>query len=666
MCKWVFPPNNNAVINGINDAGIATFASTMYDSLVRESIQNSLDAKADWADGPVEVHFTQENIPRNKIPGYESLSEALKKCEVVESNNELTRNFFKTAYETLDFNSINVLKISDYNTTGLKGSSSGKSGTAWSRLVKESGTNDKDGVAGGSFGIGKSAYFACSIFRTVFFSSLSEDNEKSNIGVARLISFDLDNETKSIGMGFYAEGNKLLAIQDLADFDGKPKRTEYGTDIYIIGNYFDSNLAFNLIDSVISNFLVSIYKELLVVYINDVIVDSSYLVSYFNEKKAIPRASLSSEKAELLDYYMILSNQESTTKYVRLNSNEYGSEFGFKDGECELYLKKGDELNRKVLITRKTGMKIFEQGRISSSILFSGILYVSGSNMNKLFREMEGPAHNRWQPNQQAVDYKKQEEAYKKLREYIKNKVNELFSDNIGDEFEAFDVGQFLPDILTNDGDKKESENIILQAQKIKFDVKKTKPSRKKVRSLDSSSKLGGMGFEEISGRESGVGDDLGFGAFHKGGLHNGGWKGSGDNPGNGVTSGEGDLNLQGKEGEGQEKTQHVNYRESTASSSRIICIDSTCGLYRVLLRVPAKAKHVKIEFSIAGEQHDFDVNICSAKLVSQTGNSLIDSIDKNTIYISNVIKNEVLELTVNIDFKGHCMMEVDYYESKK
>ena len=230
MCKWVFPPNNNAVINGINDAGIATFASTMYDSLVRESIQNSLDAKADWADGPVEVHFTQENIPRNKIPGYESLSEALKKCEVVESNNELTRNFFKTAYETLDFNSINVLKISDYNTTGLKGSSSGKSGTAWSRLVKESGTNDKDGVAGGSFGIGKSAYFACSRFRTVFFSSLSEDNEKSNIGVARLISFDLDNETKSIGMGFYAEGNKLLAIQDLADFDGKPKRTEYGTD----------------------------------------------------------------------------------------------------------------------------------------------------------------------------------------------------------------------------------------------------------------------------------------------------------------------------------------------------------------------------------------------------------------------------------------------------
>ena len=89
-------------------------------------------------------------------------------------------------------------------------------------------------------------------------------------------------------------------------------------------------------------------------------------------------------------------------------------------------------------------MKIFEQKRISSSILFSGILYVCGLNMNKLFREMEGPAHNIWQPNQQADDYRTQEEAYKKLREYLKNKVYELFSDNIGDEFEAFDVGQFL------------------------------------------------------------------------------------------------------------------------------------------------------------------------------------------------------------------------------
>ena len=278
MINWVFPPNNNSVINGINDAGIATFASTMYDSLVRESIQNALDARADWAKGPVEVHFTQEDVPRNSIPGYESLAEALKRCEIVESNNDLTRKFFRTAHETLGHSHINVLKISDYNTTGLKGSTSGKSGTAWSRLVKESGTNDKDGVSGGSFGIGKSAYFACSRFRTVFFSSLSENNEKSNIGVARLISFDLDSETKSIGTGFYAEGDKLLAIQELADFDGMSKRTEYGTDIYIIGYYYDSELASKLIDSAISNFLVSIYKGLLVVNINGVIINPSYLV----------------------------------------------------------------------------------------------------------------------------------------------------------------------------------------------------------------------------------------------------------------------------------------------------------------------------------------------------------------------------------------------------
>ena len=43
--KWIFPSNNNAEVRGINDAGMQTFAPTMYESIVRESIQNSLDAK---------------------------------------------------------------------------------------------------------------------------------------------------------------------------------------------------------------------------------------------------------------------------------------------------------------------------------------------------------------------------------------------------------------------------------------------------------------------------------------------------------------------------------------------------------------------------------------------------------------------------------------------
>ena len=45
--------NQNSTIVGINDAGIETFTADMHRSLVREIIQNSLDAKNPQIDEPV-------------------------------------------------------------------------------------------------------------------------------------------------------------------------------------------------------------------------------------------------------------------------------------------------------------------------------------------------------------------------------------------------------------------------------------------------------------------------------------------------------------------------------------------------------------------------------------------------------------------------------------
>jgi len=51
---------------------------------------------------------------------------------------------------------INILKISDYSTIGLRGSDRIK-GSDWANLIKAVGSSDKAGGAGGSFGIGKHA-----------------------------------------------------------------------------------------------------------------------------------------------------------------------------------------------------------------------------------------------------------------------------------------------------------------------------------------------------------------------------------------------------------------------------------------------------------------------------------------------------------------------------
>lgn len=81
MKKWRFLSNQNSTIVGINDAGIETFTANMNKSLVREIIQNSLDAVIDGCTDPVEVEFVQFDILRESIPDVDELQRAINKCK---------------------------------------------------------------------------------------------------------------------------------------------------------------------------------------------------------------------------------------------------------------------------------------------------------------------------------------------------------------------------------------------------------------------------------------------------------------------------------------------------------------------------------------------------------------------------------------------------------
>lgn len=56
---WNFPSNNGGTEAGFNDSGIETFAGKPFESLAREIIQNSLDARVS-SDKPVTVAFQVE------------------------------------------------------------------------------------------------------------------------------------------------------------------------------------------------------------------------------------------------------------------------------------------------------------------------------------------------------------------------------------------------------------------------------------------------------------------------------------------------------------------------------------------------------------------------------------------------------------------------------
>lgn len=164
---WCFPDNNNGQITGISEAGIETFKGSPILSLAREICQNSLDARLD-NEKPVIVEFKVDSICSDEIEDFDKLREALVLCKEfwIKNKNSKTVDFFERASLTASQKEILIMRVSDYNTTGLTGSRE-KYNTPWQNLVKSSGVSDKSGSSGGSFGIGKSAPFVCSDFRTV-------------------------------------------------------------------------------------------------------------------------------------------------------------------------------------------------------------------------------------------------------------------------------------------------------------------------------------------------------------------------------------------------------------------------------------------------------------------------------------------------------------------
>ena len=639
MKNWRFISNQNSTIVGINDAGIETFTANMNRSLIREMIQNSLDAVIPDSNGKVVVDFVCFDVPIDDIPAVDKLKDAMTKCKSSNSNEPDAFKFFDDAEKILGQPTIKVLRISDHNTVGLEGSDTCEKGTNWSRLVKESGSSNKGQSSGGSFGIGKSAAFACSDLRTVFFSSIDHNGIKSNFGVARLVSFQ-DDEIGgwTTGVGYYSEDEKFVAIPELAYFDRDYVRCDSGTDIYIIGMHMTDDFVKTFVQAVLLDFLVALIQEKLVVNIQGEVINKQSLPTYMSQLNQYD----SEEIRDLYEYYHLLTSADPTIKKISLSSTVYGSKYGFEDGECTLYLREGEGLNRKILITRKAGMRILEQNRISGSIEFTGVLIISGSNMNEAFKKMEVPSHDAWEPGRcrGEGEEKYYSDILLNLKRYLKNMVKDCFGKASSDTVDAIGANDFLPDKRVNETHERTRENgLYVQIKDLR--EKTIEPTKKRMSVI-----------EDININPE------------QGGNGSGGWKdGEGHIMRPDPHLGQGPGLNQGTEGD--KSGDKTSYKEIPVKK-RLICSDAARGIYILNFIIPKTASKGKLEFILAGEQSDFKLPIVRAGIISKEHSTVVDSTRENIVYLSNLTKGEQLKLEVVIEFDTYCMMEVEYYADKK
>lgn len=646
--SWIFPSNNFGTITGIGEAGIETFKGSPYCSLAREICQNSMDARNN-NNKPVIIEFSSFTIPSQNVPDYKNLADAIDSCLKfwTEQNNKKTVDFFKKAKGIINGNTINVLRISDFNTTGLQGSDK-EFNTAWHNLVKASGVSGKEGSAGGSFGIGKSAPFACSDLRTLFYATKDIDGLSAFQGIARLVSFrekgllGKDKDSITTGTGYYSSDKRNNPIRDCLSLNPNYYRTEYGTDIFVLAFNKSNSWKEEIISSVLDEFLIAIFNDELIVKIDDITIQKDNLGEIIEKYKEYAKIAY--------NYYQVLADENSV-----IIEHEFP---GLGTIELRILVKQG--LHRKVMMCRRNGMKIFDKANISSTIQFAGICMLKDNNINTYFREMENPQHNAWEPERHTSDSKtKAKSNMSLLFKYVKNEVIEMGKKTTVDEIDAEGMGEYFADTENLDTDNEnKNETVSSVTSDIEINVLKTVkemmgyeeslsadteyPKYNENESDDFEEDYGGFGSkDQHDDGHNKTHDGTGFGS------------GEGDNPG---THGSGDnMFRNGLDNyDDESKAKHIG-----TMSVRLYLSDKEKKIYNLVFTPQKSAGSGYLQIDLSGEQNKVKASILTAvDLIAKTSLRC----EGNKIYLNNIQKMQKNKVSFCLEYVEECSMEVKLY----
>ena len=415
---------------GLNLAGVEFFMGDIDYFLARETAQNVIDSPA--TDGEtVRLEFQLERMQTANLPCIESIRDAVGRCRDYWKLDRKSAKFFDDAKSLLKKDSVNVLRISDFGTTGLTGTDKDRQGR-WFGLVRSAGVSNKDEEAGGSFGIGKYAPVAASAIRTVLYSTRTSQPgapfEGAFQGVLRLASHE--NAQKQVTRQTGYIGDCLPGISGCAAIRQEQaippafRRTQKGTDIFVLAYRNGDGWDRRLLRSVLENFWPAIHRKIVTFRVSARDVHYGNLPALLDEFSADDgfRAHL---------YYKALQNGQAHTTVIP------------DIGKVTLYLWAGaEDLPKSVAMTRKTGM-VIEFKAFRSRRPFCGYLVCDDPGGNTLLRSLEPPRHNQWDPKRGSP---REQKALGKLYDWVREQVKALNPISESGALDIPDLARYLPD----------------------------------------------------------------------------------------------------------------------------------------------------------------------------------------------------------------------------
>jgi len=427
MSQWLFPDNGGGLAAGFNDSSIDHFKGHRLSSLVREVIQNSIDAQKN-DDKPVVVDFQLNVLEMNDLPEISSLDEPLrlaKQTAQLQSSDQAIA-FYDEAEATIKQKKLSFLCVHDSNTTGLTGPIDGPNG-AWYALTKGSGLTQKVGPSLGSYGHGSKAPFVSSQLRSIFYLSVIESSPEQMEfrfqGKSILQSHKLPSGKMTQGTGFYGISDMCMPlVNDLVPTWALELRThrtqETGTSIIIPGSIWDNDALPSVTITAIANFFYAIWRGFLEVNIgHSEHLNAKNIVEKYRQYK-----SRLDETFEEIDREAIVDAFQTIETIV--DPTHHGEQQIPSFGRIDWYFRFDDEVDtRNVAVARGNGMLITKRApnlvKFPNLKPFDFFVCVTGGEGSELLKSIENPEHTNFEFDR-LDDSKRRAQAKKKYNLFQK------------------------------------------------------------------------------------------------------------------------------------------------------------------------------------------------------------------------------------------------------
>jgi hypothetical protein len=432
-CKWNFAKQADASQEmGPNNAAAEYFSSTPYPSLIRESIQNSLDVVLDKSK-PVRMEF---DFGQLKAKSYEAFYELRKHIQgVIDLYGEKAEAEYlpmlKQFEQTYNFqDALYYIKVSDYNTQGMDYEPGNSPFHAFIRSIGLTVKNEE--TSGGSFGFGKSAYFLMSPIHAILVSTMTKEGKLFFEGAAQLCTHlytdENGNKVKYQHYGYYdnQEGRQPATLP--TDIPNKFRRDEVGTDIFIMGVDGDiqkRQAAYDeMIKATLRHFWLSIYTEKLVVKIGDTVIDKDSLdILMCAHFPLLLDTVRSGDEYNPRPYYEAVKNTGSSPAYIKIDGDLPLL------GKVSLYVCKNKEARDGVVHMRKQCMFIYRARFYTRSYGYYAVFLCADEHGNKLLKNIEDPAHKKWEARR---DPSKGRAIMDEITDFITRSIQDLFVSDTG------------------------------------------------------------------------------------------------------------------------------------------------------------------------------------------------------------------------------------------